>query len=67
MDNARTRADLIRQMSDQDLAEMMVHTGDCPPDVEEHSDLCWQYRQSPTFTPCRDCWMDYLKQEVDEP
>ena len=48
-----TRADRIRQMSDEELA--MVFGEDCA-DRE-----CPEHRES-----CRKCWLDWLKQEAQE-
>ena len=51
----KTNADRIRAMSVEKMAEIMVH--DCPPNYQ-HGD-CHEL-------DCQQCWLDWLKQEVEE-
>ena len=60
-DEPLTNADRIRSMSDEELAKWLwFETGRCPP-----FDSCPQQHRE---TPCvvKDCWLDWLKQEVKE-
>lgn len=51
----KTNADRIRQMTDEELAEFLYN--DCAPipatECDKHGE-------------CKDCWLDWLKQEVTE-
>ena len=56
-----TNADRIRQMSDEELAELLdegchIH-GKCPNEA-------WDGGTEPN-TSCRDCWLDWLKSPVE--
>ena len=51
-----TNADRIRSMSDEELAIEETAKGGCPHDCETPDDL---------DTDCVRCWLDWLKQEVD--
>ena len=51
----RTNADLIRSMNDVELAQFMKG---CPPGFIQARDCL-------SFTNCFPCWLDWLKQEVD--
>ena len=59
-----TNADRIRAMSDEELAEYLAErsvapscTGKCHKDYEVYGEL---------RTFCHNCWLDWLKQEVDD-
>lgn len=55
----KTNADLIRSMTDEELAKWLwFKVGKCPP-----FDVC----PSPSI-PCevKDCWLDWLKQKAEE-
>ncbi len=51
-----TNADRIRTMTDEELAIEETSKGGCPHDCEMPDDL---------DTDCVRCWLDWLKQEVD--
>lgn len=51
-----TNADRIRAMTDEELAIEETAKGGCPHDCETPDDL---------DTDCVRCWLDWLKQEVD--
>ena len=59
--NKQTNADRIRAMSDAELAAAACNTGDCPPNAD--SIPCKQYENDEL---CRDCWLDWMKQEGAE-
>ena len=52
-----TKADSIRAMSDEQLAEFLknvrLEKGDCPTDMSKCKNNCY------------DCWLDWLRQEAD--
>ena len=54
-----TNADKIRSMTDDELAELLLHrierNGDCP--VSVFTKYC-------KANECNHCWLDWLKQEV---
>lgn len=54
-----TKADQIRTMTDQGLAEWIesLEPAACPY-RDDHGDDC-------RFTKCADCWIDWLKQEAE--
>ena len=52
----QTNADRIRAMTDEELAIEETAKGGCPHDYETPDDL---------NTDCVRCWLDWLKQEVD--
>lgn len=51
-----TNADRIRVMTDEELAIEETAKGGCPHDCETPDDM---------DTDCVRCWLDWLKQEVD--
>ena len=57
--NKRTNADCIRSMSDEELADWLYMWAggapNCDRGLSEHPDL----------KKCRDCWLDWLKQEAN--
>lgn len=53
-----SNADMIRQMSDQELAEFLDF---CPPNMQMRTPECDHY-----YPNCEQCWLDWLKQEADE-
>ena len=60
----KTNADRIRAMTDEKLAEFLIQDGDCPPE-RMYPDSC-QNCDRVTLKVCRDCWLDWLKQEAGE-
>lgn len=57
---ARTNADKIRAMSDEELAKVFKSRGDCPPNTEPERS-CADYGYD-----CGVCWLEWLKEEVKE-
>ena len=55
----QTNADKIRQMSDEELAELI--SAACPPYYKDSR--CVRFYQK--GTGCKGCWLDWLKQEVE--
>lgn len=55
----RTNADRIRKMSDEELADGIFRCL-CPPERFCGTDECKNFKW------CRDCFLDWLKQEVDD-
>ena len=55
-----TNYDLIRAMSVEEMAEwiMSIEPAACP-FRDDHGDDC-------RFSHCKDCWLDWLKQEGEE-
>lgn len=60
---AATNADRIRAMSDEKLAELLDER-ECP--VKHCPNLSEDGVTTIPTSSCRDCWLDWLKQEVDE-
>ena len=56
IEKPQTNADRIRAMTDEELAIEETAKGGCPHDCETPDDL---------DTDCVRCWLDWLKQEVD--
>ena len=54
----KTNADRLRAMSDEELCDAFCEYGYCPPEQMETSLPCYIYG-------CTRCWLDWLKQEVD--
>ena len=52
-----TNGDKIRQMTDEELAELM-NDDPCPP--------LYRGKQCPEERDCFECWAEYLKMEVSE-
>lgn len=50
----QTNADKIRSMSDEELANALANK----------ADACWNC-SSDSLEICKDCWLDWLKQEVE--
>ena len=62
----RTNADRIRSMSDEELAEFAVSTGQgCAPG-KNYVECCFDHKDGPVEADCRKCWLDWLKQEAKE-
>lgn len=57
--NPKTKADRIRTMTDEELAEMMAH-GNCG--YCEIHDYCFSQKG----VDCDEAWLDWLKQETEE-
>lgn len=60
----KTKADLLRAMTDEELAEYLAErsvapscTGKCHKDYEVYGEL---------RTFCHNCWLDWLKQEASD-
>ena len=53
-----TNADRIRSMSDEKLAEFMKYSGASCPDAHFVGDY--------SCHDCKECWLDWLKQEASE-
>ena len=65
-DNPETNADRIRAMSDEEMAEQLI--SGCPPccfDKDGTLGPCPNER-SPSKKDCKDCWLDWLKEEVSD-
>lgn len=60
---AKTNADRIRAKSDEELAEFLIQDGDCPPE-RMYPDSCPNCDRVTSYI-CRDCWLDWLKQEAN--
>ena len=52
----KTNADRIRSMTDEELGKLLNEFGHCP--LSRIEDDCR------SFDRCRDCWIDWLKEEV---
>lgn len=52
----KTNADRIRNMTDEELGKLLNEFGHCP--LSRIEDDCR------SFDRCRDCWIDWLKEEV---
>lgn len=50
----QTNADRIRNMTDEGLANALAHK----------ADACWNC-SSDNLDICKDCWLDWLKEEVE--
>ena len=61
-DEKPSKADLIRGYTDEELAEWMALNTDCYYCRAKDDGRC----ASLAATPCRDVWLDWLKQEVDD-
>ena len=55
-----TNADRIRAMTDEELAERFASA--CPPKDATNRCCLYYFQES---NGCKDCWLDWLKQEVD--
>lgn len=53
-----TNADRIRSMTDEELGKLLNEFGHCP--LSRIEDDCRSYDR------CRDCWIDWLKEEVKD-
>ena len=53
-----TNADRIRNMTDEELGKLLNEFGHCP--LSRIEDDCRSYDR------CRDCWIDWLKEEVKD-
>lgn len=63
----QTHADRIRAMTDEELAEMHVGVG-CPPGTDLN-ELCFDENGEELLcTPprCRECWLNWLRQEAEK-
>ena len=63
-----TNADRIRAMTDEELAEF-IPSGPCPPIRWHRDEFGARYTECPNeerIHGCRDCWLDWLKQEVKD-
>lgn len=66
--NPLTNADRIRAMTDEELAEMFLAHDEqyyrhCPSDVI--AEYC-QVKPGVESCDCKDCWLDWLRQEAEE-
>ena len=52
-----TNGDRIRSMSDEELATMLYERGCFAPNCDRY-DVC--------YASCRECWLEWLKEEVSE-
>ena len=60
----QTNADRIRAMTDEELAEFAVSTGQgCAPD-KNFVECCFDHKDGLIEADCRKCWLDWLKEEV---
>ena len=69
-DEKPSKADRIRSMSDEELAEFLRELTDCVRctawDKEKHGDV---WNQRPCYTgeiPCKEMWIRWMKQEASE-
>lgn len=54
--------DAIRAMTDEELAEFAVSTGQgCAPG-ENLVECCFDHKDGPVEADCRKCWLDWLKE-----
>lgn len=58
----QTNADRIRAMTDEELADWIYYWAGESPDCCDRK--CEDTKAYPR--PCRECWLDWLKQEADE-
>lgn len=58
----KTRADGIRSMSDEELAENLMKAYDCP----KGKDCVEQMPGEDGFHQCKRCWVEWLRQECAE-
>lgn len=56
----QNNADRIRAMTDEELAVWLEEFGGSSPNCNRG------LSEYPDYKRCRDCWLDWLKQEVDE-
>ena len=62
----QTNADRIRSMSDEELAEFAVSTGQgCAPG-ENLVECCFDHKDGPIEADCRKCWIDWLREDVTD-
>ena len=54
----QTNADRIRSMTDEELGKLLNEFGHCP--LSRIEDDCR------SFDRCRDCWIDWVKEEVKD-
>ncbi len=60
----QSNADRIRSMSDEELAEFAVSTGQgCPPG-KNFVECCFEHKDGLIESDCRKCWLDWLKEEA---
>lgn len=60
-----TNADRIRSMTDEELAEFAVSTGQgCSPG-KDFVKCCFDDKDLPVEADCRKCWLDWLKEEAE--
>lgn len=65
-DKKPSNADRIRAMTDEELAEFAVSTGQgCAPG-ENLVECCFDHKDGPVEADCRKCWLDWLKEEVNK-
>lgn len=57
-----TNADRLNTMTVKEKAEWIAHIAGCPLNVFEESPL----GRCTTNCKARDCWLDWLKQEIQE-
>lgn len=63
----KTKADLLRAMTDEELAKTMNSTGECPPCEcpYAYADLS-ESGGNITDKQCVECWLEWLKQEAKD-
>lgn len=59
-----TNADRIRQMTDEELAENICSR--CCPEKDAFYNCVKINKKTFSWEDCKRCWLDWLKQEVDE-
>lgn len=57
----QTNADRIRSMTDEELAENLMKSYDCP----KGKDCVEQMPGEDGFQQCKRCWVEWLRQECD--
>lgn len=62
----QTNADRIRGMSDEEMMEYMYHNCHCPPELDELPSCPYRKKNRVQTKDCRTCWLDWLKQEVED-
>lgn len=54
-----SRADLVRRMSDEELAKLLVRRSPCPPSGNNHITCGFA-------GTCQECWVNWLRQPSEE-
>lgn len=60
-----TNADLIRSMTDEELAKIMEYCGCCPPGACPHEEKVLETGVYVTPQDCEMCWLSWFKSPVE--